>query len=450
MTKTNEVDMLHGPLLGKILRFAMPFAASSILQQLFNSVDVAIVGHFASSEALAAVGANTFLINLMINFFVGISVGASVVMSNYIGQHDARRIRHAVSTTAALAMASGVLLLGLGLAVARPVLELMGTPANILEDAVLYLRIYFLGAPFFMVFNFGASILRSKGDTRRPLYVLLVAGIINTLLNLLLVIVFRLSVAGVAIATGIANAFCAAVIVWLLHRESGPFRLRVRHIRVYGPELRRILQIGVPAGVQSMVFSLSNIFVQSAINGFGSAAVAGASVAQTFDSYCYFLLSAFSGAAVTFVGQNYGAGQLARCKRIFWICFACGVSVCLVANMLFMVFADGVLALFTADAEVVRYAKLRMEYVLVFQALAATYDVPSGAMRGLGHSMETALLTIFGTCVLRLVWIFLVLPRWPGYEHLMVCYPVSWALTGVMVSAVFWWTMRRVSRNFAA
>lgn len=439
--------MLHGPLLGKILKFAMPFAASSVLQQLFNSVDVAIVGRFASSEALAAVGANTFLINLLINFFVGISMGASVVLSNYIGQHDRRRIRRGVSSTAALALASGLFLLCLGVAVARPLLELMGTPANILDDAVLYLRIYFLGAPFFMIFNFGSSIVRSKGDTRRPLYVLLVAGIINTLLNLLLVIVFHLGVAGVAIATGIANAFCAVVIVWLLRREEGPFRLDVRRIHVYGPELRRILQIGVPAGFQSMVFSLSNIFVQTAINGYGSAAVAGASVAQTFDSYCYFLLSAFSGAAVTFVGQNYGAGQLARCKRIFWICFVCGALACFVANMLFMAFADEVLSLFTTDARVVYYAKLRMEYVLVFQAIAATYDVPSGAMRGLGHSLETALLTVFGTCVLRVVWIYAVCPRWPGYANLMICYPVAWVLTGIMVSVVFALTLRRLERR---
>lgn len=441
--------MLHGPLLGKILRFAMPFAASNILQQLFNSVDVAIVGRFASSEALAAVGANTFLINLMINFFVGISVGASVVMSNFIGRHDSRRLRRAVSTTAALALSSGVWLLVVGLVVARPVLQLMGTPDNILEDAVLYLRIYFLGAPFFMIFNFGSSVLRSKGDTRRPLYILILAGIINTVLNLLLVIGFGLGVAGVAVATGFANMFCAAVIVWLLRREEAPFRLSVRHIRVYGPELKRILQIGVPAGFQSMVFSLSNIFVQSAINGYGAAAVAGASVAQTFDSYCYFLMSAFSGAAVTFVGQNYGAGQMERCKRIFWICFGCGALGCFLANMLFMAFADGVLSLFTADAQVVHYAKLRMTYVLVFQAIAATYDVPSGAMRGLGHSLETALLTIFGTCILRLVWVFVVCPRWLGYEILMICYPVAWVLTGIMVSVVFYLTVKRLERAMA-
>lgn len=252
MTKTNELDMLHGPLLGKILKFAMPFAASSVLQQLFNSVDVAVVGRFACSEALAAVGANTFLINLMINFFVGISIGASVIIANHVGQRDTQSIRHAVSTSAALAIVSGVFLLFAGLILSRPVLLLMETPHNIIDDAVLYLRIYFLGVPFVMIYNFGASILRSKGDTRRPLYVLMVAGVINTVLNLILVINFHMSVMGVAIATDVSNLFCAAIIVWILRKEDGAFKLNIRKIHIYNIELKRILQIGVPAGVQSL------------------------------------------------------------------------------------------------------------------------------------------------------------------------------------------------------
>ncbi len=444
MPKTNELDMLHGSLLGKIVKFAMPFAASSILQQLFNSVDVAVVGRFASSEALAAVGSNTFLINLMINFFVGISVGASVILANHIGQRDASRIRKAVNTTAALALISGVVLLFLGMAVARPVLQWMGTPANVLEDAILYLRIYFIGAPFFMVYNFGSSILRSKGDTKRPLYILIIAGIINTILNLTLVIVFKMGVAGVAIATDIANLFCAIVIVRMLSREGGAFRLRMRHIAIYRSELVQILRIGLPAGLQSMVFSFSNIFVQTAINGFGSAAVAGASVAQTFESYCYFLMSAFSGASVTFVGQNYGAGMLSRCRRIFWICLSAGIVSCVLANIVFLAFDDEILSIFTIDPAVVHYAKLRMQYVLAFQAIAASYDIPSSTMRGYGHSMEPALLTIFGTCILRLAWIFFVFPIWSGFEHLMIVYPISWALTGLLVGTTFYLMLRKV------
>lgn len=425
----NKIDMLHGPLPGKILRFAIPFAASSILQQLFNSVDLVVVGRFASSEALAAVGANTFLINLTINLFVGISMGANVVIANLIGQRDKRRIERAVSTTAVLAIVSGLVLLAGGMAIARPMLELMGTPPDIIDDAVLYLRIYFAGAPFFMAYNFGASILRSMGDTKRPLYILIAAGLINTLLNLFFVVVLHMSVAGVAIATGIANAFSASLIIWILMHEEAPMRLRPRHIRLYGASTRRILEIGIPAGLQSMVFSLSNVFVQSSINAYGAAAIAGASVSQMFDAYCYFLLVGFSSAAVTFIGQNYGAGQAERCKRVFWICLAGGALACLAGNLVFIAGADFLVGLFSTDPDVIRYGHTRVLIVLWFQWMATGYEIPASAMRGMGHSLEPALITIFGTCVFRLIWILTIVPRWPGFDHLMYVYPISWIFT---------------------
>lgn len=437
MVKANEIDMLHGPLLGKILRYAMPFALSSVMEQLFVTIDVAVVGRFDSSEALAAVGANTFLINLFINLFVGVSLGANVVLSNHIGQGDFRRVRRAVSTTAALSLIAGFLLLVIGLLTARPILALMGTPPEILDQAVLFLQVYFLGSPFFMAYNFGASVLRSKGDTRRPLVILLVGGIINTGLTLLFVVGFDTGVAGVAAATDAAYLFSACAVVRLLHRETGPLRLRFGRIGLDRTEVGLILRIGVPAGLQGMVFSFSNIFVQTAINAYGAAAIAGASVSQMFDAYCYFLLSAFCGAAMTFVGQNYGAGQNARCRRIFWICLACGAGSCMAANVLIAACLKPVLALFTTDAAVVRFATERTYAVLVFQWIAAFYEVPAASMRGFGHSLEPALLTIFGTCVLRLAWIFLLTPVWPGFGHLMLCYPVSWVLTSVFVSILF-------------
>lgn len=442
----NNIDMLHGPLLGKIVKFAIPFAASSILEQMFVSIDVAVVGRFASSEALAAVGANTFLINLMINLFVGISLGANVQIAHHIGQHDRRGIRDAISTTSVLALVSGFFLLFLGLAIARPVLSLMGTPAGIMDDAVLFLRVYFLGMPFFMVYNFGASILRSNGDTKRPLYVLLIAGVINTSLNLLFVIVFHMSVAGVAMATGIANAFSASAVVWLLMHEPYPFRFSPKRMRVKKRELSHIIGIGVPAGIQGMVFSFSNVFVQSSINGYGAAAIAGAAISQMFDGYCYFLMSAFCAAAVTFVGQNYGAGQMDRCRRVFWICLCGGAMSCFVGDLLFLVFADPILSLFTGDAAVVEYAKERMFVVLLFQAVAAGYEIPASTMRGMNHSLEPALITIFGTCVLRLVWIFAVTPILPGYRNLMICYPASWILTAVLMIPAFILTVRKEAK----
>ena len=331
-----RMDMLHGSLLNKILLFSLPLAASSILQQLFNSVDVAVVGKFASDQALAAVGSNASVISLMINLFVGISVGANVVIANYIGQKDERGIKSAVHTTSVIALVSGCLLLVVGLLIARPILEAMDTPDDVIDLAVLYLRIYFLGMPFFMIYNFGASILRSMGDTKRPLYCLVAAGMINTVLNLLLVIVFKMSVAGVAIGTVIANMFSAGVVIYILRHEKGPFKLDIKHLQIARPELRKVLQIGIPAGIQGMVFSIANIFIQAAVNRFGSAAIAGSAAALTYEYYCYFVVSAFSQAAVTFISQNYGAGQIERCKKIFRLTMLLSVVCCGLLNVLFV------------------------------------------------------------------------------------------------------------------
>ena len=319
------VDMLHGPLLLKILWFSLPLAASSLLEQLFNSVDIAVVGHFVGSNALAAVGSNAPVIGLLINLFMGISMGANAVISTLIGQRDHTRIRHAVSTVAVVALVSGFALMVLGTSLARPILSAMSTPPEVLDMAILYLRIYFLGMPFFMIYVFGAAILRSKGDTRRPLYILFVAGIANTLLNLLFVLVFHMGVEGVAISTSIANALSAFLMVRLLRREEVPFRLDFHDLHVDRRELLRMLKIGVPAGLQGMVFSVSNVVVQSQINTFGADAVAGSSAALNFEYYCYFIIQAFNGAAISFIAQNYGAGLMQRVRRVFWICMIASV-----------------------------------------------------------------------------------------------------------------------------
>lgn len=431
--KGSGMDLLHGPLLGKILLFALPFALSGMLEQLFNSINVMVVGRFDSPEAMAAVGANTFLINLCINLFVGVSVGANVILSNHIGQNDNRAIRNAVSTTMVLSVISGVYLLLLGMLIARPVLSAMGTPHNVIDNAVVYLRIWFAGAPFFMVYNFGASILRSKGDTRRPLIILIIAGLINTVVALVTVIVFDWGVVGVGIANDAAYLFSSIAVVWLLRKERGAFHLDYRHLHIYSIELKRILQIGIPAGIQGMVFSFSNIFVQSSINTYGAEAMAGASASQIFDAYCYFLLNAFSGACVTFMGQNYGAGQVERCKKVFRICLVCGCLVTFAGDMTLYFGEDFFLSFFTTDPNVAHYAKLRIALTMTTQWIAAFYEIPAAAMRGLGHSLEPALMTVFGTCVFRLIWIFTIWPSWEGFSELMVVYPASWLLTDFIV-----------------
>lgn len=437
-----RMDMLHGGLLGKMLMFALPLAVSSILQQLFNSVDVAVVGRFASDQALAAVGSNGSVISLLVNLFVGISVGASVVIGNYIGQRDDNGIRNAIRTVSVIAVCGGVLLMLVGVSAARPILELMDTPEDVIDLAALYLRIYFLGMPFMLIFNFGAAILRSMGDTRRPLYSLIVAGIINTVLNLLLVIVFDMSVAGVAIATVVANIVNAAIILHILTHEEGPFRLELRKFSVSRPELKKMLQIGIPAGVQGMVFSIANVFIQAAINQFGSDVVAGSAAALNYEYYCYFVVSAFSQAAVTFTSQNYGAGQVERCKRIFRQSMLLSLVCCGVLNVLIVWQKGFFISFFTSSPDVIHYAAIRIQCVLLFQFMASSYEISGAALRGLGYSMMPTILTIFGTCILRLVWVYTVNRQYNSFEVLMYVYPISWVITGIAV-----WTAYLVIRR---
>lgn len=448
MSNTNttkaKVDMLNGPLFMKILIFALPLAASSLLQQLFNSVDVAVVGRFASSKALAAVGSNAPVISLLINLFIGISMGANVVISNHLGQRDEQSIRHAISTVTLVAAISGLLLMCIGIGVARPILELMDTPSDVLDMAVLYLRIYFIGIPFFLIFNFGAAILRSVGDTRRPLYILVVAGIINTVLNLIFVIGLGMSVEGVAIATAVANAISAAWIIQLLRKEPGALQLQIKHLRIYKKELKRMLQIGVPAGLQGMVFSISNVVVQSAINGYGAAAIAGSAAAVNFEYYCYYIIVACNGAAISFIGQNYGAQKYDRVRRIYRICLLMGLIGCFIANALFTWQNQFFLSFFTTDAEVIHYGAIRMEGVLLFQFIACSYEVTGSALRGMGESMLPTIMTVFGTCILRIIWVFAVLPHYTGFAHLLQVYPLSWILTGTMVIIAYNLKMRQI------
>ena len=440
----NEIDMLHGPLFMKILLFALPLAASSVLQQLFNSVDVAVVGRFASSEALAAVGSNAPVINLLINLFVGISMGANAVISNHIGQNDREKIRSAVSTSAVVALLSGVFLMVLGTAVAGPVHRMMGTPVEVTRMAVSYLRIYFLGMPFIMIFNFGSAILRSLGDTRRPLYILIWAGIINTVLNLLFVIVFHMGVEGVAIATGISNLFSAVMVVQILLREQDPYKLHLDDMHIQKDELSHMLEIGVPAGLQGVVFSISNVIIQASINSYGFNAVAGSAAALNFEQYCYYVIAAFNGAAISFVGQNYGAGNMDRVKRIFLICMGLGTLSCALLNWVFAGWPDFFLGLFTDSKTVKDFGTIRMRTVLMLQGLACLYEIPGSALRGMGRSMLPTLLTVFGTCVLRIAWVYTVCPVWEGFHALMFVYPVSWIITGIMVMTAYLITFRRI------
>ena len=427
------MDMLHGTLWNKMLLFALPLAASSILQQLFNSVDTAVVGRFASSQALAAVGSNGSLISLMINLFIGISLGANVVVARYIGQGAKERISTAVHTAIVVAVLSGFFVLIFGQFIAQPVLLLMGTPEDVIDLAVQYLRIYLLGMPFIMLYDFGASILRSIGDSQRPLYSLIAAGIVNTILNLILVIVFHLGVAGVAIATVVSNIVSSSIVMFILFHESDLIRVELRKLTISGTELKEMLKIGIPAGLQGMVFSLANVCIQSTINSFGSNAIAGSAAALNFEFFAYFMVNAFAQTTVTFTSQNYGAGEHARGRKIFRTAMLLSVVSCGCLASIFVLGRDFFLRLYTTDTAVLGFAMQRLLIVTTLEPLTSTYEISAGAMRGRGHSLLPAVITVFGSCVLRLIWISTACRLVHEFWVLMIIYPISWVVTGTMM-----------------
>ncbi len=421
--------MRHGPLIGKILWFAIPLACSSILQQLFNAADVAVVGQFAGSDALAAVGANGSLINLIINLFVGLSVGANVVISTYIGKENKERVSQAIHTTIILALIGGVILVLIGEFIAPEILKLMGTPEDILDLATLYLKVYFLGMPFIILYNYEASILRSKGDTTRPLIVLAIAGVINVILNVILVYKFHMSVAGVAIGTLVSNMISSIALLVFLIREEEPFKLHWSKLKLKGSIVKKIFAIGVPSGLQGMVFSFSNVMIQSAMNTLGTLPVAASTAALNLEFISYFILSSFSQAAVSFIGQNYGAGLKKRCIKVVHTCWLLALGFTMAYSFLVIVFAPQLSSIFTDDAAVIELAVLRIRIILSIAFVNMTIEVLSGAMRGLGKSLVPALIALFGICGTRIIWIYTAFRAQPTYRTLLNVYPVSWVIT---------------------
>lgn len=450
--RSHQINMLEGPLVKKILLFTLPLAGSSILQQLFNSTDVAVVGRFSSSQALAAVGSNAPLINMLVLLFTGLSVGANVLIARYIGQNDqVKRISEAVHTVITLSLICGFLLLILGQVIAAPLLRLMNTPDDVIDLAATYLRIYFMGMPFVMLYNFGSAILRSVGDTSRPLYCLVISGIVNVLLNLFFVIVCDMSVAGVGIATVIADGISAGlVMMFLIRNEDESIRVNPKKLSFKKEHLIMILKIGAPAGIQGMVFSISNVFIQTAINGFGSQAVAGSSAELNFEYITYYIVCAFSQAAVTFTSQNYGALQFDRCKKVFRLCmlFSCIFTGCV--SVIFMLGSGFFITFFTTDPTVIKYAIIRMAIVMLLELMTGSYEISGGALRGIGHSLLPAILTIFGSVVFRIIWLFTVFKAFHTYDMLLMVYPVSWLITGTSVLIAYFIIRKREFKKVSA
>ena len=447
--KAKEMDMLHGGLAGKLILFAIPLAFSSILQQLFNSADVAVVGRFAGSAALAAVGSCVALVGIFVNLIVGLSVGPNAALANLIGQGQRERISGMVHTILTFGIALGVVLMGLGFLTARTVLEASGTPESVINEALLYIRIYFIGVPFMTIYNFGAAILRSYGDTKRPMCYLIISGTVNVVLNLVFVIGFDLGVEGVAISTSVSNMLSTAMVLTHLYRKEDEFQFRFHKMCVLWKDLKRILMIGIPAGIQGAIFSVSNVFIQSGINTFGEDAIAGSSLALNFEYFTYDIGSAFAQAAVTFTSQNFGAGNLKRCKKIFWLCLIFGVGFTEILSIIFMIWDDFFVSIYTISDAVAVYGLIRMHHVCSMEGLTATYEVESAALRGLEKSLEPSIITILGTVVFRMIWMATVFKWIPTYEMLMNVYISSWVFTGGLIFIVYVLHMRKLEKEFA-
>ena len=436
-TTSRSADLTSGPMLQKIILFSVPLAASSILQLLFNAADVVVVGRFAGSTALAAVGSNGALINLLVNLFVGLSLGANVVAARCFGARDEKGVQDTVHTAVALGLVSGVLLAVVGFCAARGLLELMSCPEDVIGLSTLYLKIYFIGMPMTMLYNFSSALLRAVGDTKRPLYCLAAAGIINVVLNLVFVILFSMSVAGVALATIISQTVSALLVTGMLVREKGALRLDLRRLAFHAGTLKQILLIGLPAGLQSTVFSLSNVVIQSSINSFGSMVVAGNSASSNLEGFVYTAMNAFAQAAVTFTSQNIGARKPRRVLTSMYVSLFWAFSFGVVFGVLSCVFGAQLLSLYSTDPAVIQVGLNRMYIVCGPYFLCGIMDVMTGVLRGVGYSLLPMIVSLMGACVFRIFWVMTVFAANRTMDCLMVSYPVSWTLTFFVLVGIF-------------
>ncbi|MCI9445806.1 MAG: MATE family efflux transporter [Lachnospiraceae bacterium] len=435
--KSYEIDMCNGPLFPKILAFSIPLMLSGILQLLFNAADMVVVGRFAGSTALAAVGANAALINLLTNLFIGFSIGANVMVARYYGAGKERDMSETVHSAILLSLLCGGILLVVGILVAPQILIVMGTPADVLGQAVLYIRIYFAGIPALLLYNFGSSILRAVGDTKRPLYYLLAAGVINVFLNLIFVIGFRLGVAGVALATVISQCVSALLVLRCMMRMEGGCRVELSKLRINREKMLQIMRIGFPAGLQGTVFSLSNVLIQSSVNSFGSVAVAGNTAGQNIEGFIYMAMNTFHQTALSFSSQNYGAGNYKRIGKVFLECLGLVTFVGLSLGLSAYFFGSQLLGIYSSDPQVIEVGLLRMSVICTMYCLCGIMDVCVGELRGIGCSVLPMAVSVLGVCAFRVFWIFTVFQQHRSLWTLYISYPVSWVLTAAVDMVCF-------------
>lgn len=447
--RSYEIDMCNGPLLGKILRFSIPLICSGILQLLFNAADIVVVGQFTGSDALAAVGSTSALNNLIINVFLGFSIGCSIMTARYYGAQKWKDVHEVVHTSMLVGVICGVAMIIIGISLARPLLEVMGTPENVLDQAVLYMRIIFVGMPALMIYNFGAAILRAVGDTWRPLLFLLIAGVINVLLNLVFVILFHMGVAGVAIATVISQCVSAAMIVICLMRSETVYQLCLKELRIYKDKLIEITKVGLPAGIQGAVFNVSNVLIQSSVNSFGSVVVAGNTAATNLEGFVYTSMNSIYQASLSFTSQNVGAGKTERIMPVLWRCLAVVFVVGAGMGCLGLLFMNQLLGIYSSEAEVISYGALRLELIFSTYFLCGMMDVVCGSVRGLGYSITPTIISLTGACGLRILWVYTIFALDRSLFTLYLSYPVTWAITFLGHLVCFFIFLRKVKQKIA-
>ena len=432
-----EIDMVNGPLFGKILQFSIPLMLSGILQLLFNAADIIVVGQFTGSQAMAAVGSTGSLNNLIINIFIGLSTGSSVLMAMYYGAKDKDNIEDLVHTSILLAAVSGVILVVIGVILAPPLLTLMGTPDDVLPLAVLYMRIVFCGMPALMIYDFGAGILRAVGDTKRPLMFLFASGVINVVLNLFFVIVLGMGVAGVALATIISQYMSAFLVLRCLIHTDSVYKLRISRLHISRNKFVQIIRIGLPAGVSGAVFSISNVLIQSSVNSFGSVTMAGNAAAQNIEGFIYTAMNSLYQASINFTSQNVGAGKTKRIVSVLFCCLGTVTAVGLGLGALATLFGENLLGIYSSDPYVISYGLIRLKLICITYFLCGLMDVACGSIRGLGYSITPTVVSLLGACAFRVLWIYTVFRADHSLFTLYVSYPVSWIITFLAHMACF-------------
>lgn len=439
-----EIDMCNGSIMDKLISFSLPLMLSGILQLMFNAVDIVIVGRFTGSQALAAVGSTSALINVFVNLFIGVSLGSNVLAARFYASGRVKEMSETVHTSILFALISGIVMAFVGLFFSRPALELMGTPADVIGQSTLYMRIYFLGMPFFMLYNYGASILRAVGDTKRPLLFLIISGFLNAGLNMFLVIVFHMGVAGVAIATVISQMVSCVLVLRCLCRSEGSYQLRFSRLTLKWNYLRQIFQVGIPAGIQSTVINFSNVLLQSSVNSFGSIAMAGYTAANNILGFLYVSVNSITQACMSFTSQNYGVGNYRRMDKVLANCILLSVGVSLLLGFSAFFFGPEILRIYTSDPEVIQCGTEVLAFTTTTYFLCGLMDLFPGLMRGVGHSAVPMLMSIIGTVGTRIIWIFMLFPHNRTLSFLFISYPASWIITIILQIICLYFVRKKV------